>query len=64
MLSGWVNIVKLIVSAHLYLSYISLIAQLYLHRGSGIPELKNQVKKPSYGLWCHKTELSQIVTSS
>ena len=30
---------------------------------SGIPELKNRVKKPSYGLWCHKTELSQIVTS-
>ena len=31
--------------------------------GSGIPELKNQVKKPSYGLRPHKTELSQIVTS-
>ena len=31
---------------------------------SGIPELENRVKKPSYGLWRHKTELSQIVTSS
>ena len=30
---------------------------------SGIPELKNRIKKPSYGLWRHKTELSQIVTS-
>ena len=31
--------------------------------GSGIPELENQVKKSSYGLWRRKTELSQIVTS-
>ena len=31
--------------------------------GSGNPELKNRVKKPSYGLWSHKTELGQIVTS-
>ena len=31
--------------------------------GSAIPELKNQVKKPSYGLWHHKSELSQIMTS-
>ena len=31
--------------------------------GSGIPELKIRVKKPNYGLWRHKTELSQIVTS-
>ena len=31
--------------------------------GSGIPELKNQVKKLSYILWRHKTKLSQIVTS-
>ena len=30
---------------------------------SGIPELKNRFKKPSYRLWRHKTELSQIVTS-
>ena len=30
--------------------------------GSGIPELENHVKKPSYTLWRHKTELSQIVT--
>ena len=27
------------------------------------PELENRVKKPSYTLWRHKTELSQIVTS-
>ena len=32
--------------------------------GSGIPELKNWVAKPSYGLWRNKTELSQIVTST
>ena len=25
--------------------------------------LENRVKKPSYGLWGHKAELSQIVTS-
>ena len=31
-------------------------------RGSGIPELENRVKKPSYALWRHKTELSQILT--
>ena len=31
--------------------------------GSGIPELKNRVKKPSYGLWRHKTELRRKVTS-
>ena len=31
--------------------------------GSEIPELKNRVEKQSYGLWRHKTELSQIVTS-
>ena len=31
--------------------------------GSGIPELKNRVEKPSYGLWGHKTALSEIVTS-
>ena len=30
---------------------------------TGIPELENRVKKPNYGLWRHKTELSQIVTS-
>ena len=30
---------------------------------SEIPELENRVKKPSYGLWRYKTELSQIVTS-
>ena len=36
---------------------------IYMRR-SGIPELQNRVKKPSYGLWRHKTELSQIVTSS
>ena len=30
---------------------------------SGILELKNRVEKPSYRLWRHKTELSQIVTS-
>ena len=30
---------------------------------SGIPELENGVKKPSYRLWPHKTELSQIVKS-
>ena len=30
---------------------------------SGIPELKNWVKNASYGLWRHKTELSQIVMS-
>ena len=30
--------------------------------GSGILELKNRVKKPSYRLWSHKTKLSQIVT--
>ena len=31
--------------------------------GSGIPELENRAKKPSYALWCHKTKLSnQIVT--
>ena len=29
----------------------------------GDPELEKRVKKPSYGLWRHKTELSQIVTS-
>ena len=33
----------------------------YLKKRSGIPELENRVKKPSYGLWCHKTELSQIM---
>ena len=27
------------------------------------PVLKKRVNKPSYGLWCHKTKLSQIVTS-
>ena len=31
--------------------------------GSGILELENRVKKRSYALWRHKTELSQIVTS-
>ena len=31
--------------------------------GSGIPELKNRVEKPSYGLCHHKTELSQVMTS-
>ena len=29
----------------------------------GDPELEKRVKKPSYGLWHHKTESSQIVTS-
>ena len=32
--------------------------------GSGIPELRNRVKKRSYRLRRHKTELSQIVTSN
>ena len=32
--------------------------------GFGIPELENRVKKLSYALWRHKTELTQIVTSS
>ena len=32
----------------------------YLQMGSGIPELENRVKKPSYGIRRHKTELSQI----
>ena len=31
--------------------------------GSWIPKLENRVKKPSYLLWRHKTELNQIVTS-
>ena len=31
--------------------------------GSGIPELENRVKKQSYELRRHKTELHQIVTS-
>ena len=31
--------------------------------GSGIPELKNRIKKPSYELCLHKTELNQIVKS-
>ena len=31
--------------------------------GSGTPKLKNRVKKPSCGLWRHKTELSHFVTS-
>ena len=29
----------------------------------GDSELEKRVEKPSYGLWRHKTELSQIVTS-
>ena len=37
--------------------------KLWQTRRSGIPELKNQVKKMSYTLGRHKTELSQIVTS-
>ena len=36
---------------------------MVLVTGSGIPELENRVKKLSYALWRHKTELSQIVTS-
>ena len=32
-------------------------------KGSGIPELENRVKKPSYELWRHKIKLGQIVTS-
>ena len=31
--------------------------------GSGIPKLEKRIKKPSYALWRHKTELSQTVTS-
>ena len=31
-----------------------------LKKGSGIPELENRSKKPSYALWRHKTKLSQI----
>ena len=31
--------------------------------GSGIPELENLIKKPSYALWRHKTKLCQIVMS-
>ena len=34
-----------------------------IESGSGIPELENRVKKPSYALWRHRTELVQIVTS-
>ena len=35
----------------------------YKSQKPGIPELKNRVKNPSYGLLSHKTELSQIVMS-
>ena len=35
----------------------------WIEMGSGNPELKNRTKKPSWGLWRHKTELGQIVTS-
>ena len=30
--------------------------------GSAVPEFENRVKKPSYALWRHETELSEIVT--
>ena len=30
---------------------------------SGIPELDNLINKPSYGLWRHKVEFSQIATN-
>ena len=57
-------------------SHSSIIFQFYIYfdktstfgdgfenvLGSGIPELKNRVEKPSYQLWRDKTELSQIVT--
>ena len=42
--------------------YFKYTLSLFL-KGIWIPELKNRVEKTSYGLWRHKTGLTQIVTS-
>ena len=52
----------IILPVSLGLKIVNKKSKLYCS-GSGIPELENRVKKPSYALWRHKTELSQIVTS-
>ena len=40
--------------------YVEFIKPIKSIKGSGIPELENRVKKPSYALWRHKTEFNQI----
>ena len=56
---------KTLMSLKIFLFVLKAYMMVYIiinwdpKRGSGIRELK----KPSYGLWRHKTELSQIVTS-
>ena len=38
--------------------WLCILLYYYKCKGSGIPRLENRVKKPSCGLWRHKTELS------
>ena len=70
----WVNIgkytkwIEISVNIQNFIKWIEIWVNIgkftkWIEMGSGNPELKNRTKKPSWGLWRHKTELGQIVTS-
>ena len=44
-------------------SALRILSNIPYFSRSGIPELKDRVEKPSYGLWHRKTDLSETMTS-